>query len=139
VRFLKIGDVARLSGVGIETIRYYEKEGLLAAPARRPSGYRQYDDAAVQRLQFIRQSKQLGFSLSEIRELLRLWFDANSRCVHVRALAEARLADINQKIDELDAMRQKLAGVLAECQHQAAIVDCPIFDVLGRQTSSTSQ
>lgn len=139
MRFLKIGDVARLSGVGIETIRYYEKEGLLAAPARRPSGYRQYDDAAVQRLQFIRQSKQLGFSLSEIRELLRLWFDANSRCVHVRTLAEARLADINQKIDELDAMRQKLTGVLAECQHQATIVDCPIFDVLGRQSSSTSQ
>ena len=75
MRALRIGEVAKQSDVGIETIRYYERQGLLAEPDRRPSGYRQYDGAVVARLQFIRRAKELGFTLAEIKELLGLWFD----------------------------------------------------------------
>ena len=87
MRALRIGEVAKQSDVGIETIRYYEREGLLAEPDRRPSGYRQYDEAVVARLQFIRRAKELGFTLAEIKELLGLWFDVHTKCVHVRQRA----------------------------------------------------
>ena len=91
---MKIGEVAKQSEVGIETIRYYEREGLLAEPKRRPSGYRQYDQSVVARLKFIRRAKELGFTLAEIRELLGLWFDSNTRCEHVRQRAEQKITDI---------------------------------------------
>ena len=104
--FMKIGEVAKQSSVGIETIRYYEREGLLAEPQRRPSGYRQYDQSVVSRLQFIRRSKELGFTLAEIKELLGLWFDANTRCEHVRQRAEQKVTDIEDKIRTLQKMRK---------------------------------
>ena len=89
---MRIGEVARRSGVGVETIRYYEREGLLPEPERRPSGYRQYDGSTVERLEYIRRAKDLGFTLKEIGELLDLRVDRTRGCADVRALARAKIA-----------------------------------------------
>jgi DNA-binding transcriptional MerR regulator len=88
VKSMRIGEVARQAGVGIETIRYYERDGLLATPKRLPSGCREYDESVVSRLQIIRRTKELGVSLEEIKQLLDLWFNASTKCVHVRASSQ---------------------------------------------------
>ena len=125
--FMKIGEVAKQTEVGIETIRYYERVGLLAEPERRPSGYRQYDEAVVARLQFIRRTKELGFTLAEIKELLGLWFDANTRCEHVRQRAEIKIMDIEDKIKSLQKMKRSLKKVIGECQTGGKVSTCPLF------------
>ena len=127
--FMKIGEVARQSEVGIETIRYYERQGLLAEPERRPSGYRQYDVSVVARLQFIRRTKDLGFTLAEVKVLLGLWFDANTRCEHVRQRADSqKIADIEDKIRSLQKMKRSLKKVISECESKDSIDDCPLLD-----------
>ena len=124
---LKIGEVARRSEVGIETIRYYERQGLLAEPDRRPSGYRQYDESVVSRLQFIRRAKELGFTLSEIKELLGLWFDVNTKCVHVRQRAERKINDIEDKIRSLQRMKRSLKKIVSQCENRDAVDECPLW------------
>lgn len=124
---MRIGEVSQRSGVGIETIRYYEKEGLLAEPDRRPSGYRQYDPSVVSRLLFIRHAKELGFTLSEIRELLDLWFDTETTCEHVRRRAEQKLADIDDKIRTLQKMKRSLKKVIDQCEHGESMQECPLW------------
>ena len=140
MKFLKIGEVAKRSEVGIETIRYYERQGLLAEPERRPSGYRQYDESVVSRLQFIRHAKQLGFTLSEIvrgrnvgltvaeiKELLGLWFDVNTKCVHVRQRAEQKMTDIEDKIRSLQKMKRSLKKIMSQCENRDLVDDCPLW------------
>ena len=129
--FLKIGEVARQSDVGVETIRYYERQGLLAEPERRPSGYRQYDETVIARLQFIRHAKELGFTLAEIGELLGLWFDANTRCEHVRKRAAEKINDIEERIRSLQKMRRALNQVIKECTSRGSLDDCPLWEGLG--------
>ena len=124
---LKIGEVAKRSDVGIETIRYYERQGLLAEPNRRPSGYRQYDESVVSRLQFIRRAKELGFTLSEIKELLGLWFDVNTKCVHVRQRAERKINDIEDKIRSLQRMKRSLKKIVSQCENRDAVNECPLW------------
>ena len=124
---MKIGEVAKRSDVGVETIRYYEREGLLAEPERRPSGYRQYDESVVARLQFIRRTKELGFTLAEIKEFLGLWFDANTRCEHVRARAEQKVVDIEEKARTLQKMKRSLKKVISECKNKDSVEDCPLL------------
>jgi len=128
MKFMKIGEVAKQSEVGIETIRYYEREGLLAEPQRKPSGYRQYDGSVIARLQFIRRAKELGFTLAEIKELLGLWFEANTRCEHVRQRAGQKITDIEEKISSLKKMKQMLKKVICECESRASIDDCPLLE-----------
>jgi MerR family copper efflux transcriptional regulator len=128
--FLKIGEVAKQSNVGIETIRYYERVGLLAKPERRPSGYRQYDQSVVARLKFIRRTKELGFTLAEIRELLALWFDANTRCEHIRERAKLKITEIEDKILSLRKMKRSLKKVVSECESQDALGECPLLEGL---------
>lgn len=123
---MKIGEVAKHSGFGIETIRYYEREGLLQPPQRRPSGYRQYDESTVRRLEYIRQAKDLGFTLAEIRELLELSFAAHSSCDHIRQRAEAKIADIEEKIRSLQQMKRSLRKILQRCRAANSIADCPL-------------
>src|SRR6266478_745717 len=89
---LSIGKVARRAGIGVETIRFYEREGLLAAPARRDSGYRLYTERVIGRIRFIRRAKELGFSLKEIKELLQLRRNASSTCEDIREKAEAKIS-----------------------------------------------
>ncbi len=125
---MRIGEVAKRSDVGIETIRYYERKGLLADPERRPSGYRQYDESVVARLQFIRRTKELGFTLAEISDFLGLWFDANTRCEHVRARAGQKITDIEAKVRELQKMKRSLKKVISECETNDSIDACPLLD-----------
>jgi Hg(II)-responsive transcriptional regulator len=135
---LKIGEVAKRSEIGIETIRYYERQGLLAEPDRRPSGYRQYDESIVSRLQFIRRAKELGFTLSEIKELLGLWFDVNTKCVHVRQRAERKVNDIQDKIRSLQEMKRSLQRIVSECQNHDAIEACPLWLGLDEPRKNTT-
>jgi len=124
---MRIGEVSRQSGVGIETIRYYEKEGLLAAPARRPSGYRQFDKSVVARLQFIRRAKELGFTLAEIRELLGLWFDTTTKCEHVRQRAERKIDDLEDRIRSLQKMKRSLKKIVKQCEGGESVDACPLW------------
>src|SRR5687768_12976440 len=100
-----IGRVAVAAGVGVETVRFYEREGLLAPPPRSSSGYRDYPDDTVPRIRFIQRAKQLGFSLAEIQGLLTLSSRAATQCDHVRAVAEAKIGDIDGRIRDLLAVR----------------------------------
>ncbi|MDC0935673.1 heavy metal-responsive transcriptional regulator [Pirellulales bacterium] len=125
---MKIGEVAKQSEVGVETIRYYEREGLLAKPERKPSGYRQYDESVVARLRFIRRTKELGFTLAEIKEFLGLWFDANTRCEHVRHRAELKITDIEEKIRSLQKMKRSLQRIISECTEKGSVDDCPLLE-----------
>lgn len=108
MNILSIGQVARRAGVGVETVRYYEREGLLEEPPRRASGYRQYSEQVVKRLHFIKRAQKLGFSLKEITELLQLRVDAQTACEEVRQHAEAKIAEVDRKLIELQRMRQAL-------------------------------
>ncbi len=135
MKFMKIGEVASQSKVGIETIRYYEREGLLAEPQRKPSGYRQYDESVIARLQFIRRAKELGFTLAEIKELLGLWFEANTRCEHVRQRAGQKITDIEEKISSLQKMKRMLKKVICECESRASIDDCPLLEGIDNSSS----
>lgn len=127
---LTIGQVARQSGVGIETVRFYEREGLLEEPARRESGYRQYEDDAVARLRFIRRAKELGFSLKEIKELLALRVDPTTTCAEVRSKAQAKIADIEEKIQTLQRMKNVLVKVTKQCSGRGPTSNCPILEAM---------
>ena len=127
---MKIGELARAAGVPIDTVRYYERQGLLPLPARTASGYRQYghDDAA--RLRFVRRAKALGFTLEEIRELLSLSARREADMAGMKAAAMQKLADIDDKLAELQRMRAGLDSLIASCPGHGALEHCPILDAL---------
>lgn len=127
---LSIGQLAREAGVGVETVRFYEREGLLAEPERRPSGYRRYELAAADTLRFIRRAKQLGFTLREIKELLSLRLDAGASRAKVRSLALVRLSDIDARIADLKRMRSSLQHLVDQCDGTGAVSGCPILTAL---------
>ncbi|HEX4872973.1 MAG TPA: heavy metal-responsive transcriptional regulator [Nevskiaceae bacterium] len=124
---LTIGAAARAAGVAIDTLRYYERSGLLDPAQRSGSGYRLYGPAEVARLRFIRQAKALGFRLDDIADLLRLQDGGGDR-VEVRDKARVRLADLDRKIRELSAIRAALAGLLARCHGSGPLAGCPIIE-----------
>ena len=124
---LSIGGLARASGVAIDTIRFYEKEGLLLPAERSEAGYRPFDSQALRRLQFVREAKQLGFSLDEIRELLALSTDREAGVQGVQQRARQRLIELDQRIRELTRMREALAGLVEACPGQGDPEDCPIL------------
>ena len=126
-----IGGVARRAEVGIDTIRYYEREGLLPPPQRRASGYRDYGPDVVERLRFIRRAKELGFTLEEIRELLVLSTDRERGVKSVKQRAEARLDQVNQRIHELQRMKHGLQQLIDACPGHGALEHCPILRALG--------
>ena len=128
-----IGQVAKQSGVSVETVRYYEKEGLLEVPERKESGYRQFKGDTIDRLSFIQQAKKLGFSLKEIGELLSITSDANTVCDDVKQLSQDKLVDIEKKIKMLQQMRKSLKKLIDVCPGQAPINDCPILDALQKK------
>ena len=129
---MKIGQVARASGVGVETVRYYERERLIAAPPRRASGYRAYPADTVGRIRFIRRAKELGFTLREIGELLRLRVDPSCTCATIRRRAEAKIADVENRIQALEAMRRALVQITRQCEGDGPASECPILDEIGR-------
>ena len=127
---LKIGQVAEAAGVSVETIRFYEREKLLAEPPRGPSGYRAYPEDVVDRILFIRHAKDLGFTLNEIRELLALRVTSNGRCEAVKQRAEKKLVDVEERIRSLQRIRRTLRKLVSDCDGQAPTSDCPILAVM---------
>ncbi|WP_341580876.1 MerR family DNA-binding protein [Marinobacter metalliresistant] len=138
---MTIGKVADVVGVGVETIRFYERRKLIEQPPRpRESGYRVYSDATVRRLHFIRRAQELGFSLREIAELLALR-DADSDhadASDVRRRAMTKLHDVDQKIDQLRQIRQGLAALVDRCPGQGPLQCCSIFEALEHNAGSAS-
>jgi MerR family copper efflux transcriptional regulator len=131
MKHLSIGQVAQRAGMGIETVRFYEREGLLNRPARSPSsGYRLYEEEVIARLLFIMRAKELGFTLSEIKELLSLRVDPGTCCEDVKARAEVKIADIEEKIRTLQRMRKALLRLTRECGATGGGADCPILEAL---------
>ena len=126
---LTIGKLAATAGVGVDTVRFYERAGLLKKPARTPSGYRLYAANDAARLRFVRRAKALGFSLGEVGELLRL-NDGRGTRASVRALTERRLAQIEQRVAELDRMRKTLRGLLHDCRGDGPLAGCPIIEAV---------
>lgn len=133
-----IGQVARQAGVGVETVRFYEREGLLEEPARRSSGYRQYPEEAIKQIRFIKRAQQLGFSLKEIAELLTLRVDGQTSCEQVKERAAAKLGEVERKMVELQRMRQALLQVASLCTEEGPKGRCPMLDAL-EHDSETSE
>jgi len=127
-RGLPIGEVARRTGCTIETIRYYERVGLVPAPPRRGS-YRSYGEEHVRRLRFIRRARQLGFTLDEVRALLRLAAGGHASCDEARALATAHLAGVRARIADLRRMEQALGAAIRACARGDAAC-CPLIEAL---------
>ena len=127
---MKIGEVADRGGVNLQTIRYYEREGLLPQPPRLPSGYRVYAEPTVRRLRFIKRAQELGFTLAEIRDLLALRIDHDRDRSEVRAIAEAKVFDIQEKIRTLSAMKEALVRLTEHCCGHGPASECPILESL---------
>lgn len=125
-----IGEVARRVGIGVETVRFYEREGLVAPPPRSASGYRLYPDEAVDRLRFIRRAKELGFTLEEIRGLLDLRVRPGAACDDAREIAVARLADLEARIADLRRLAEVLRRLITACDADRDSPDCPILDAI---------
>ncbi len=130
---LTIGKVAAQAGVHVETVRYYERVGLLPPPPRTDSGYRLYQPESVVRLRFIKEAQGLGFTLDEIRELLALRVDAQTSCQEVRRRAERKVAEMEEKIRSLQKMRDALARLIAACEQGGPDGECPILEALESQ------
>lgn len=136
-----IGQIASVSGTPIETIRFYEREGLLPQAPRTAAGYRLYDDGASKRLRFISRAKALGFTLAEIREILNLQDNPASNRTgrkEVKALTERKLADIERRIADLQRMQQVLSNLAGECSGRGGVSHCPIIETLSGIEDCTS-
>ncbi|UCG78081.1 MAG: MerR family transcriptional regulator [Nitrospirota bacterium] len=129
---LTIGKLARKADVNIETIRYYERRGLMPNPRRTESGYRQYREDEVSRLRFIKNAKELGFSLKEIDELLTLRLDQRTPSSEVKKRAEEKIEDIENKIRKLRRIKKRLTTISDTCDGHGAISDCPILEALDK-------
>ena len=127
---LFIGKLANAAGVNIQTIRYYERIGLIEQPQRKESGYRQYGKSDIQKIKFIKRAQELGFTLKEIQDLLTLKVDPDTTCANVRERAEKKLTDIEQKLSELIRIKKALEKLTALCVGKGPTGDCPILEAL---------
>ena len=137
MKLLTIGEVAKKTGIGVETVRFYEKRGLIDEPPRTKAGYRQYPEDTAPRVRFIRHAKALGFTLSEIKELLNLKLDTATTCEDVRHVAEKKRMDILAKIESLQGMEQALGKLIEACSSSGPAGHCPILDALDPEWGST--
>lgn len=126
---LTIGRLAKATGTKVETVRYYERIGLLGAPARSEGNYRVYSGAELGRLSFIRRARDLGFTLEQVRELLGLSDDRSRSCGAADELAREHLAAVDRKITDLRALRRELGNLVEQCSH-GTIADCRIIEAL---------
>lgn len=127
---LRTGQVAKQAGVNVETLRYYERAGLIDTPRRTASGYREYPEATVSRMRFIRRAKALGFSLQEIADLLSLRISPTASSAEIQARAQAKIAAIEDKIRTLTRIKETLAKITMTCDGCAPLSACPILDAL---------
>lgn len=125
---LTIGQLAKAAGVNVQTVRFYEREGILKPQTRLDSGYRVYNEDSLKRLHFIRQAKDLGFSLDEIQSLLNLRVRSVDRCNQVRSKAEQKLKDVQQKITHLKKLERTLKSLVSDCENRVVSDCCPIIE-----------
>jgi MerR family mercuric resistance operon transcriptional regulator len=125
-----IGQVARQAGVGVETVRFYERKGLVTQPKSPRAGYRHYPDDVVARIRFIRHAKDLGFTLSEIGDLLSLRAHPRSSCASVKRRADEKIADIDERVRRLRRIRGTLKKLAAACAQRETSAECPILEAL---------
>ncbi|MEW6736409.1 MAG: MerR family transcriptional regulator [Acidobacteriota bacterium] len=136
---MTIGQIAKEAGVGIETIRFYERQGLIPEPPRSASGYRLYPAKEVRRIYFIKRAQELGFSLKEIKELLCLRVNPNGTSKAVRELTEAKIVDIEQKIKDLHSVKRILLQLTSACCGNGSVSECPIIESLEGSGKSSIQ
>lgn len=127
---MTIGQMAKATGTAVETVRYYEKIGLLPKAARTAGNYRSYGNSEVARLSFIRRARDLGFSLDQVRTLLSLADDHDRPCGEVDGLARQHLDDVDEKISDLTALRNELSNLIDQCG-RGTVADCRILEALG--------
>ena len=128
---MRIGELASRAGVGQQTLRYYERRGLLKPSRRASSSYREYGADAVREVRFIRRAQELGFTLEEIRDLLALWPDSSKSCSAVERRASVTLARIGEKMSDLRRMSEALSKYVSTCRNRAALEQCPLLEDLG--------
>lgn len=128
-----IGQIAKKSEISIETIRYYEKEGLLEKPQRKESGYRQYNDDVIERLSFIQQAKSLGFTLKQIKELFSLEVKQGTTSKDIKDIAQLKLGDIEEKIKMLKKMQKILKELVTQCDGKGPVEQCPILKAIKKK------
>lgn len=124
---ITIGKLARLAGVNIQTVRYYERAGLLIPVSKTGSGYRLYGEGELKRLRFVRHAKELGFTLKEVRDLMGLRVDSPSACEEVLKRAEEKLRDIEERIEKLNELRGVLNELITACRERTPTGECPIL------------
>jgi MerR family copper efflux transcriptional regulator len=132
---MKIGELAQRAQVNIDTVRYYERQGLLPEPVRRASGYRDYSSDDVRRLRFVRRAKALGFTLVEIRDLLELSGHRDDDMAGMKATASEKLADVEEKLAELTRIRDALQSLVESCPGHGALQQCPILNALAEDAA----
>ncbi len=130
MKHLTRGELAKKAGVNPETVRYYEKLGLLPEAIRTESGYRLFSEEDVKRIKFIKRAKELGFTLKEIKELLQIRFETKGECRQVKKLAEEKLSDIQKKIDDLEKIKETLQHLIEKCPEKGSVLDCPIISTI---------
>ncbi|MDP2662324.1 MAG: MerR family DNA-binding protein [Dehalococcoidia bacterium] len=130
MRTLTTGQLAKKAKVNVQTVRYYERRGLLPEPPRRESGYRQYPQETAARIEFIKRAQVLGFTLTEISELLSMRAGTDATCAEVKKTAEAKVADIEEKVRDLQGMKEALVRLITACEERGPTSECPILDAL---------
>jgi MerR family mercuric resistance operon transcriptional regulator len=133
---LTIGQVAKRASINLQTVRYYEGQGLLAPTSRTEAGYRIFSPESVRRIRFIKRAQELGFSLHEIKELLSLRIDAHTTQADIRKRTQAKIVDVEQKIRHLKAIHKTLLRMTEDCSGCGSLKDCPILGALDGKESS---
>jgi MerR family mercuric resistance operon transcriptional regulator len=127
---MTIGELADAAGVGVETIRFYERKKLIVQPKRPSAGFRRYDEEMARRIRFIRQAQELGFTLAEVKQLLELRLDPARSCADVKSEAQTKIADIDEKIQSLQVMRSALVEITRSCSGDGPTSECPILNAI---------
>jgi MerR family mercuric resistance operon transcriptional regulator len=132
MKTLTTSQLAQAAGVNLETVRYYERRGLIPEPPRRSSGYRQYSEDYIGRIRSIKRAQDLGFSLDEVAELFALRVDPETACDQVKQQAEWKITEVRTKIGILQQIEQTLVDLVAACDKREPTGDCPILEALNR-------
>ena len=127
---MRTGELAANAGVNIQTVRFYERRGILPRPGRTAGGYREYSTEAVRLIRFIKRAQELGFTLAEVEDLLRLRDSRRTSCAVVKAAAQGKMAAVEGKIADLKAMQRALTVLLASCERNDRDRQCPILETL---------
>lgn len=127
---LNIGEVAKRTGVTVETVRFYERQGLIETPQRSDSGYREYPQETVKRVRFIQHAKEVGFTLKDISELLALRQEPGTSCADIKIRAAQKIEEVDQKIRDLKRIREALARMVMKCRGRGSLSECPILEEL---------